>query len=91
MKRYFLTVDWCSKGNRGIFCSRDGGTFSQEHEHTEAEIWEILDSFSLILSPQSILLTEDELKEYHRWVPLTEFSNEYGVALKDSVKAMAKV
>lgn len=69
MKRWFLTVDWCSKGNRGIFCSADGHSFSQETPHTDDEIWEILDAFYMVLSPQSIELSEDELKEYHLFTP----------------------
>jgi len=84
MKRWFLTTDWCSKGNRGIFCNRQGQAFSQEHEHTEDEIWAILGAFDLVLSPKSIELSEDELKEYHLFYPYAEYSGEFGVALKES-------
>ena len=82
MGRYFLTVDWCSKGRRGVFCDSRGNPFGKDVEHTEDEIDEILGSFSLILSPQSSLLAEEELAQYSRWVPLAEYSNFYGVALK---------
>jgi hypothetical protein len=82
MKRWFLTVDWCNKGNRGIFCSVDGKSFSQETKHTEDEIWNILDAFSMILNPQSVELNENELKEYHIFYPLAEYSNQYGMACK---------
>ena len=82
MKRWFLTVDWCSKGKRGIFSNINGNSFSKEIQHTEDEMWEILDAFSMILNPQSIELSEDELKEYHRFYPLAEYSNQYGVVLK---------
>lgn len=82
MKRYFLTVDWCSKGNRGVFCSKEGSSFSKDTPHTEDEIWKILDCFSMVLSPESKLLTETELKEYNQFVPLGEYSNQYGVAIK---------
>jgi len=80
--RYFLTVDWCSKGNRGVFCDGEGNCFSKPEAHTKDEIWEILGPFDLVLSPQSELLTEEELRQYHRWVPLAEYSNQYGIALK---------
>ncbi len=82
MKRWFLTVDWCNKGNRGIFCNKDGGSFGKETQHTEDEMWEILDAFAMILNPQSIELSEDDLKEYRRFYPLAEYSNQYGIACK---------
>ena len=82
MKRYFLTVDWCSKGNRGIFCNKNGNSFSKETEHTEDEMWEILDAFSMILNPKSEPFTEAEIKLHKRFVPLAEYSNQYGVALR---------
>lgn len=80
--RHFLTVDWCNKGKRGIFCSKEGAPFSQDHPFTEDEIQEVLNVFYLILSPQSLELTEEELKEYNKWYPLAEYSNEYGIAIK---------
>jgi len=83
MKRWFLTVDWCNKDKRGIFASRDGNAFSQETQHTEDEMGEILGVFDLILNPQSLELGEDEIKEYHRFYPLSEYSNQYGIVLKD--------
>ncbi len=83
MKRWFLTVDWCNKGNRGIFANINGTSFSKETQHTEDEMWEILDAFAMILNPQSIELSEDELKEYHLFYPLAEYSNQYGIVCKD--------
>ena len=80
MKRWFLTVDWCSGGKRGIFCSASGNAFGKETQHTEDEMWEILGAFSMILAPQSIELSEDELKEYHLFMPLAEYYNQYGYA-----------
>jgi hypothetical protein len=80
--RWFLTVDWCSKGKRGIFCNKNGNSFSQETQHTEDEIWNILGPFDLVLAPLSVLLSEEELKEYHLWTPLAEYKNEYGVACR---------
>jgi len=88
MKRWFLTVDWCSKGNRGIFCDKNGSCFSKEIQHTEDEMWNILGAFEMILAPQSIELSEDELKEYHTWHPLAEYSDQYGVCLKTKKEVM---
>lgn len=82
-KKFFLTVDWCGKGNRGVFCSKDGNPFSKDIKHTYDDIQDILNCFYMILSPQSIEFTEEELKEYHRWYPLAEFSNQYGIARKE--------
>ena len=85
-KRYFLTVDRCNKGNRGIFCSYTGECFSKESPYSEDEIWKILGPFDLILFPESTLLSEEELKAYCRLVLMEEYSNQYGVALKESIK-----
>lgn len=82
MKRWFLTVDWCNTGKRGIFCNADGSSFSKETQHTENEMWEILDDFALVLNPQSIEFSKEELKEYHKFYPLAEYCSEYGVAHK---------
>ena len=82
MKRYFLTVDWCNKDNRGVFCSTDGNPFSKEEAHTEDEMAEILGHFEIILNPKSEPFTQEELAKYHRFVPLAEYTNQYGVALK---------
>ena len=81
--RYFLTVDWCGKGNRGIFCSAEGNTFSKAEEpHTDDEMFETLDVFLVILNPKSELLSEDETKEFNRFIPLHEYSDRYGIAVK---------
>ncbi len=82
MKRWFLTVDWCNKGNRGVFCSENGNAFPSDTKHTEDDIWQILDCFSMVLSPESLELSEDDLKEYHLYTPLAEYSNQFGVACK---------
>ena len=51
-------------------------------KHTDSEIWDILDTFYLVLSPQSIELSEGEVKEYRRFCPLAEYSYQYGIACK---------
>ena len=82
MKRWFLTVDWCDKGKRGIFANKNGNSFSQERQHTEDEMWKILAAFAMILNPQSLELSEEELKDYHKFYPLAEYSNQYGIVCK---------
>ena len=84
-KRWFLTVNWCNKSGQGIFCSNDGSSFSKETQHTEDEVEEILGAFALILNPQSIEMTAEELKEYRRYTPLAEYSHQYGIAVKYQV------
>jgi len=85
-KRWFLTVDWCNQGERGIFCNLSTGVaFTKDDApHTEDEIWKILDVFSLVLAPQSQQFSEDEVREYNIAYPLAEFSNEYGYAVKET-------
>jgi hypothetical protein len=83
VKRWFLTVDWCNNGKRGIFANKNGNSFSKESQHTEEEMWSILDAFAIILNPQSIELNENELKEYHKFYPLAEYTNEYGIVRKE--------
>ena len=82
MKRWFLTVDRCGEGRRGVFCNTRGTGYSSEIQHTRDEMGEILGVFELILNPQSVLLTEDELAEYNRWLPLDEYSQAFGVAYR---------
>jgi hypothetical protein len=77
---YFLTVDWCKQGNRGVFCSGDGSAFRSEEEHTMAEMQAILGPFWLVLNPQSQLFTENELAAYNQYRPLDEYSGAYGIA-----------
>lgn len=80
---YFLTVDWCKKGRRGVFCDAEGRGYRKNGEpHTHEEMAGILGLFWLVLSPESTLLTIGELAEYTYWYPLAEYSNMFGVALK---------
>jgi len=80
---YFLTVDRCRQGKRGIFSNRGGiGYFKEGAPHTEDEIWKILGAFDLILDPKSLPFTEEELAKYTRWFPLAEYSDEYGYVLR---------
>jgi len=85
---YFLTVDWCKRGQRGVFCRSDGAAFRKDEEpHSKAEIDEILGPFWLVLSPLSLLLTEAQLAEYTQFVPLAEYSHQYGIACKAAPEA----
>lgn len=77
---YFVTVDWCGKGERGVFCSRDGKAFRSDVPHTEEKMREILGLFWRILSPLSELFSKGELTGKALWTPLPEFSNQYGIA-----------
>lgn len=79
---YFLTVDWCNQGKRGIFCNSDGQCFRKEEPHTEDEMFDILGAFDLVLSPKSELFTIEQVKKFTRWVPLAEYSNQFGIALE---------
>lgn len=81
---YFLTVDWCRKGQRGIFCSSKGQPFrKQDRPHTEQEIQDILGPFYIILAPKSAPFAEDQLRQYINWKPLAEYTYQFGIALRD--------
>lgn len=81
MTRHFITVEWCKNGHRGIFCDGEGGVFSQDKPFTEEKMFEILGVFSLILEPRSKAFTEEEAAQHTRWVPLAEYTHQYGIAL----------
>ncbi len=82
--RYFLTVDWCSQGRRGIFCDSQGQAFAKEMPHDADDFWRILDAFTIVLAPQSQLLSEEEVAKYKKWTPLAEFSHQYGIAVPET-------
>lgn len=80
---YFLTVDWCAQGERGVFCDGEGRCFRKDGApHTELEMQKILGPFWVILAAKSELLTAEQLSGFTSWRPLEEYSNRYGVALK---------
>lgn len=80
---YFMTVEWCSNGYRGIFCSHDGKPLRKDGEpHTHEEMDEALGPFALILGAKSEPFTEQQLAEYTSFYPLAEYRNRYGIALK---------
>lgn len=84
--RYFLTVDWCKKGHRGIFCSKEGQCFRKEGEpHTQSEMLTILGPFWIILDQKSEPFTQDELAKFTYFRPLAEYTNQYGIALRKEV------
>jgi len=84
MTKYFLTVDWCNQGHRGIFCDLEGNGFWKEFsEYTSYEMQEILGPFAIILSPKSEPFTEEQIKEYKYFRPLAEYKNQFGIAVKE--------
>ncbi len=82
--RFFITVDWCNKGCRGIFCRNDGKTWGKDDQpHTQEEIDKSLGVFWIILKPKSELMTIEQVKERSYFVPLAEYSNEWGIAMTE--------
>ena len=81
MDRYFLTVDWCCQGKRGIFCDSQGQAFPQETPHTQEEIDRILGPFEMVLGPKSERLSEEQVARCTSWTPLAEYSGVWGIAL----------
>jgi len=81
---FFLTVDWCKKSGRGIFCDAEGNAFRKDGEpHDAEEMMDILDVFFIILSPQSEAFTEQEVAEFTYYRPLAEYNGQYGIALRE--------
>lgn len=79
---YFITVDWCNKGKRGIFCNKQGTGYWKTSEHTKEEMFEVLGSFAMILDPKSEPYTEEEFKKLNKWIPLAEYTHQYGIAVE---------
>ena len=79
-KRWFLTVDRCNEGQRGVLCNRAGKAAGSDTEQSQKEMQDMLGPFWLILDPVSMQLTADELAEYKFWRPLAEYSYEFGIA-----------
>ena len=79
-RRWFVTVDWCNKDQRGVFCNSAGKASSRETEFNQKEMQDMLGPFWLILAPLSVRLTADELAAYKFWRPLAEYSGEFGIA-----------
>ena len=51
----------------------------------------LLGLFFLILNPKSEPFTENEIKKFSRWIPLAEYKNNYGVAIKPDLGIVAIV
>ena len=82
--KYFITVEWCGNSFRGVFCNKAGmGIAKDGKSHTAEEINKALGPFALILSPQSEEMSEADLAQYTYWVPLAEYSHEWGIALTE--------
>jgi hypothetical protein len=79
-KRWFITVDWCSQGKRGIFCDAQGNCMVKDRQHTMDEIGNALGVFEMILDPKSEEMSIDEVAQYTRWIPLAEYSHQWGIA-----------
>lgn len=82
IKKYFITVERCNNGKRGIFCNKQGIGFPKDIQHTEEEMNNLLGAFFLILNPKSEPFTENEIKKFTRWIPLAEYQNHYGIAIQ---------
>ena len=82
-KVYFLTVEWCNNGHRGVFCSAGGSAFPKRGgPHTELEMQEILGPFWMILSSESTPISVEELTLYCKFHPLDEYCGDFGIARK---------
>jgi hypothetical protein len=85
--RHFITVEWCNNGFRGVFCRSDGVATGKDEPYTVEEMDNFLGPFTLVLSPESLEMSETELAQYNRFVPLAEYSREWGIALTEEAFA----
>jgi len=76
---YFLTVDWCNKGERGIFCDDTGKGYWLDRPYTMDEMCKILGVFWMILAPECRPFTAAEMATYRTWRPLDEYSGKFGI------------
>lgn len=81
--RHFMTVEWCKNGKRGIFCDSQGEPFVRDEPLTTEQMCEFLGPFWLILSPESTEFTIAEATAHSWWVPLAEYSDQYGIARRE--------
>ena len=78
---FYLKVNW--DGNEGIFCAKDGRSFKKETGHTVKEMSDILGVYYPLVGARSVEMTPDDVLEYANcFMPLDEFQNEYGVAVR---------
>jgi hypothetical protein len=88
---WFLTVDRCKQGKRGVFTDNQGkGYWKDDSPHTMDEMFEILGPFVLVLSPKSLPITLEEMNQVTDWYSLGEYSDQYGYAVipEDVLKAV---
>lgn len=86
-ERWFITVDWCNQGKRGIFCDFHGNCVVKDEQHTLDEIENSLGVFSMILNPLSEKMTIEEAIAHNKWIPLEEYSNQWGIAFSEIEKS----
>ncbi len=65
-------------------CNYRDKVLSWTAANTEEEMYDILGIFSIVLTPESLPLTEEELSKFTYFRPLAEYTNEYGIALEES-------
>lgn len=90
-KQFVLTVDWCQQGRRGVFCNKDGVAHVEDHELSCDETFAILGPFYLILDPKWVEMSDEAAKEYSLFVPLAEYSYEWGVAIRPEDKDVVEL
>lgn len=79
---WFLTVDWCNKGKRGLFTDSQGKGYWQTQPHTDDEMFGILGPFDLVLSPKSLPFISNDLEGIDiEWVSLAEYKHHFGIAI----------
>lgn len=79
--KWFLTVDWCKQGKRGLFTDPRGKGYWLPEPYTEAEMHDILGVFWMILSPMCLPFTEEEMKSVSEWYSLDEYNDQFGYAV----------
>jgi len=79
---WYLTVERCNSGKRGIFASYQWVVYSDDTQHTNEQMQNFLGEFALILNPKSIEFTDEQLKEYNTFYPLAEYNQHYGIVCK---------
>ncbi len=78
---WFLTVDWCRQGKRGLFTDSQGKGYWLTRPHTEDEMFALLGVFDLILSPTSLPFTIENLRVIDLWESLSEYKHHFGIAI----------
>jgi len=83
MKKYYITVERCNDGERGILCDSEGKGYCKSTQHTDEEMNKMLGHFWMVLDPKSECFTKEDFMKIKRWKSLGEYNHQLGIGLSE--------